>query len=141
MSNTLSRSFLHYVLLVDALLSGTTGLIQVLATGWLAGLLHLPAPLLLWSGLVLMVYASLVAYLAFRQDISRSLVWTVIVVNLLWAIDCLVLLASGWVDPNWLGIGWVMLQVMVVVVFAELQYIAIRRSATPLWLKQAEERT
>jgi hypothetical protein len=126
---TFPSQFLRYVLLADAILSGATGLLQVLFSGWLGALLELPVALLLWTGVVLVIYAAAVAYLAFHENLSRPMVWTVVAVNLLWAVDCVAILALGWVDPNMLGTGWILMQVAVVVIFAELQYIALRRSA------------
>ena len=130
MLNSFPSPFLRHVLLADAILSGATGLMQVLATDWLAGLLNLPALLLLWTGAVLVIYAGAVAYLGLYKQLSRPLVWTVIAVNLVWAVDCVALLVLGWVNPNVLGTGWILMQAVVVVVFAELQYIAMRRSAS-----------
>ena len=120
--------FLRQVLLVDAALSGATGLLQVFFTGWLAIFLNLPAPLLQWTGVVLILYAAAVALLGAYQQLSRPMVWAVITINMAWALAATGLLVFRWFDPNSFGIAWVLLQVVVVTVFAELQYVAIRRS-------------
>ena len=127
MSNVVTSRFLRQVLLADAALSGATGLLQVFLTAWLASLLNLPAALLLWTGVVLLAYAAAVASLSIYERLSRPLVWAVIAVNLAWAVGCVGLLVLGWVDPNALGVAWVLLQAVVVTVFAELQYLALRR--------------
>lgn len=49
--------------------------------------------------------------------------------NVLWAADCLILLASGWVAPTGLGIAFVLVQAVTVLAFADLQYLGLRRSA------------
>jgi hypothetical protein len=53
----------------------------------------------------------------------------VIVTNVLWAIDSALLAMSGWVEPNALGYAFIIMQALVVVAFAELQYVGLRRSA------------
>ena len=128
MQNPFPSQFLRYVLLADALLSGFTGLLQLLVTSWLANLLQLPATLLLWTGVILVAYACVVAYLAFSQRLTPVQVWAVITVNVVWAIDCVGLLMLGWVSPNAFGVAWILTQVIVVLIFAELQYSALRRS-------------
>ena len=46
--------------------------------------------------------------------------------------DCVILAFSGWVTPSGLGYAFILAQVVVVVAFAELQYVGLRRSiATP----------
>jgi hypothetical protein len=128
MFNPFPSLFLRRVLLADAVLSGATGLLQLLATAWLAGMLHLPAPLLQWTGLILVLYAAGVAYLGRSPRPARAGVWAVIAVNLLWAVACIGLLLLGVVSPNALGTSWVLMQAVVVVVFAGWQYLALRRS-------------
>ncbi|MCB1816142.1 MAG: hypothetical protein KDK04_31115, partial [Candidatus Competibacteraceae bacterium] len=69
-----------------------------------------------------------VALLGAYLQLSRPMVWAVITVNMAWALAATGLLVFRWFDPNSFGIAWVLLQVVVVTVFAELQYVAIRRS-------------
>jgi hypothetical protein len=56
-------------------------------------------------------------------------VWTVIAVNAIWAVDSMALLASGWMAPNHFGQALIVMQAVAVGVFAELQFIGLRRSA------------
>lgn len=126
-----SPPLLRIALLVDAVVSGATGLAMALAAGPGAGLLGLPEPLLRWAGLFLLPYAALLAWLARRDRLPRPLVWAIIGCNALWAIDCLLLLASGWVAPTTLGYVFVIGQAAVVAGFAELQYLGLRRMAAP----------
>ncbi len=53
-----------------------------------------------------------------------------LVTNVLWAVDSLMLLLSGWVAPNVLGYAFVVAQAVVVAVFAEIQYSGLRKEAT-----------
>lgn len=123
-----SSTFLRYVLFADAAATGATGLLMALAAPALAGVLRLPASLLFVAGLVLVPYAALVAYLATRDRLQASAVWALIVCNLLWGVDCAVVAFSGWVQPTALGYAFILMQVVVVAAFAELQYVGMRRS-------------
>ena len=124
--------FLRRVLVADALASGATGLLLALGADKLEGLLGLPAVLLLCAGLILLPSAAVLGMIAARPSVPRAALWAVIVCNALWAIDSIALLASGWVAPTGLGYGFVLAQALVVALFAELQYLGMRRSAAAL---------
>ena len=62
----------------------------------------------------------------------RAGVWAVIVLNVVWVANSLLLLASGWVAPALLGYAFVMGQAVVVAVLAELEFIGLRRAAAPV---------
>ena len=49
--------------------------------------------------------------------------------NVVWAIDSVVLLFTGWVAPNLLGYAFVVGQAAVVAVLADLEYVGLRRTA------------
>jgi hypothetical protein len=121
--------FLRNVLLADALVSGATGALMALAAGVLEPMLQVPATLLRVAGLALLPYAAFVALLARRDAPPRGLVWAVVACNALWAIDCVALLFTGWIDPSVLGVAFVLMQALVVAAFAELQVIGLRRHA------------
>ena len=130
LTNTPSRTspFLRRVVLADAATSGVTGLLMMLGAGFLAELLGMPAALLDYAGLVLLPFAALVAYLATRESLWRSAVWAVIACNALWAADSVLLLLTGWIEANKLGVAFVIAQALVVAVLAELEYVGLRRS-------------
>jgi hypothetical protein len=56
----------------------------------------------------------------------------VIAGNALWMLGSLVLLVDGPVAPNLLGEAFVAVQALAVGLFAELQYIGLRRSSVAL---------
>ncbi|RJF99873.1 hypothetical protein [Noviherbaspirillum saxi] len=129
MFNVQSPSFLRRVLLADAITGVATGLMLVFGADALESLLAIPAALLQSAGIVLLPLAGLIALLATRAQPPRIAVWAVIACNAMWTIDSFVLLLSGWIAPNSLGQGFIVLQAVVVAVFAELEYFALRKNA------------
>jgi len=121
--------FLRRALLLDAVASGATGALMLLAAHPVAELTHLPPGLLRWAGAALLPYAAFVAWLGLRDAPSRALVLAVIAINALWALDSAAILALGWVAPNALGTAFVLAQALVVASFAGLQAIALRGTA------------
>jgi hypothetical protein len=122
-------SFLRLALLADATVSGVTGLAMMLGAGVVDGLLGVPGELLRYAGLSLLPFAALVAFLATRESLSRPAAWAVVAYNALWAVDSIVLLASGWIAPTALGYAFIAFQALVVAIFAKLQYIGLRMAA------------
>lgn len=125
-NNDNSASFLRRTLLLDAAISGTTGLGMALAAPMLAALLRVPEPLLRYAGVSLLPFAALVFYLSFRW--TRGSVWSVIALNALWVAASVVVLVTGFLEPNALGYGFILAQAAAVAVFAELQYVGLRRA-------------
>jgi hypothetical protein len=122
-------AFLRNVLLADALVSGATGALMAGAAGVLEPILQVPAPLLRIAGLALLPYAAFVAMLARRDVLPSGAVWAVVACNAIWAVDCVALLLTGWIDPTLLGVAFILMQAVVVAAFAELQVIGLRRHA------------
>jgi hypothetical protein len=120
-------SFLRLVLAADALVSGATGLLMFAAANVLDPLLQIPAPLLRTVGLALVPYALAVGWLARREEVPRAAVWAVIACNAVYALECIGVLALGWIAPNALGVTFVLIQAVAVAAFAELQYVGLRK--------------
>lgn len=129
MHSTRPSPLLHYALLADALASGATGLLAFAGARALADLLGLPTALLRYAGLMLLPYAAFLLWLGTRASIAPRTVYAVVAVNALWAVDSVVLLASGWVAPTALGIGFVLLQALAVAGFAAAQAYGLRAEA------------
>jgi hypothetical protein len=119
--------FLRRALLADAVISGGTGILMAASAGFVDGLLGLPAVLLREAGILLLPFAALVGWLATRERPPLGAVKTVIVVNGAWVAASLLLLVSGWVAPTLLGYAFVIAQALVVAVFAELQFMGLRK--------------
>jgi hypothetical protein len=124
--------FLRRTILADAVFSGASALLLSLGAGALAPLLNLPEALLRETGLFLIAYAALVGWLGTRPSIPKALPWIVIAGNAAWTLASIALLFSGAVTPNLLGEAAVAMQAIVVGVFAEMQYIGLRKSGGAL---------
>jgi hypothetical protein len=127
-SFTTPSPLLRKALLADALLSGFTGLALAFAAAPLSTPLGLAVGLLRWSGIILVPFAAFVARLATRERLQRPVVFAVVACNALWALDSVLLLVTGWVEPTILGEVFVVAQATVVAVLAELEFIGLRRS-------------
>ena len=120
--------FLRQALLADAVTTAACALLMVAAAGPLASLLGLPAGLLRAAGLILIPFAAFLGMLALREEVPRVAVWAVIIANAAWTLDSLLLLVSGWVQPTAAGIAFVIAQAAFVAMYAELQFVGLRRS-------------
>jgi hypothetical protein len=122
-----SSSLLRRVLLADAAISGATGVLMLGGADILASLLEVPAPLIRYSGLLLLPFAAMVLYFARAESLSRGRVWTVIMMNASWVAASFLVLLTGWINPNVLGVTFVVVQALAVGGLAEFQYTALRR--------------
>jgi len=119
---------LKWALLGDGIASAASGLLMLAGADMLDELTGLPTGLLRYAGLFLLPYAALVGWMGLRPRPPRWLVWTVVVGNLAWTVESALLLLSGWVQPTAYGIAFVLAEAAVVALFAELQFIGLRRS-------------
>ena len=121
-------SFLRRALIADAVFSGVAALGFTFGAGAFAPLFNLPEMLLREVGLFLIVYAAFVGWLGTRQTMMKALVLIVITGNAAWTLASIALLFSGAVSPNLFGMAMVVAQAIATGVFAELQYIGLRKS-------------
>jgi hypothetical protein len=124
-----SQALLRRALQLDGVASGAMGLAFLAGGGQLDSLLGLPAAFLYGVGAFLVPYAAALFFLATRPEINRTAAWIVVAGNVLWALDSVVLLATGWHDVTLLGEVIVLAQAAAVAGFAALQYAGLRRSA------------
>ena len=134
MSNQIQPSvFLRRVLMADALVSAVVGVVMALGAAALQGPLGLPNSLLMLAGVALFPYAAYVLWLARRSAVPRAAVWVPIVLNIGWAIECLFIVFGGGASPTLLGEAFIAVQVVTVLVFAELEFVGLsRRSEAPV---------
>jgi len=131
-------NFLRYVLFADAATCAACGLLLSVGGGFLENLLGLSASLMLYTGLSLFPFAAFLVYAATRKSISKTFIWLIVGLNLLWTIDSFLLLASGYVAPTATGYAFVIFQAIGVLIFADLEFIGLRR-AEVIALKDAKE--
>ncbi|HEY0851716.1 MAG TPA: hypothetical protein VGD96_17515 [Bradyrhizobium sp.] len=121
-------SFLRRALLADAVFSGVSAVGLTFGAGVFAALFSLPEVFLREVGLFLIAYAAFVGWLGTRQTMMKVLVLIVIIGNAAWTLGSIALLFSGAVSPNLPGMVMVGAQAIATGVFAELQYIGLRKS-------------
>lgn len=125
-----ASTFLRRALLADAIFSGVAALGFTFGAGAFASMFNLPEALLRETGLFLIAYAALVGWLASRASVARPLVLLVVVGNAAWTVGSIALLFSGAVSPNIGGELMVVAQAIATGVFAELQYVGLRKSGS-----------
>jgi uncharacterized protein YjeT (DUF2065 family) len=124
-----SSILLRRALLADAVFSGVGALAMTLDANLFASLLQLPEALLRETGLFLIAYTALVGWLATRPSVPKALIMLVVAGNAVWTLASFALLLSGAVSPNVFGEIVVVAQAIATGIFAELQYMGLRRSA------------
>ena len=125
-----ASQLLRRALLADAVFSGISAVVMTLDAAALAPLFNLPEALLRETGLFLIAYTALVGWLASRGAVPKALVLMVVVGNAAWTVASIALLLSGAVSPNLLGVVMVVAQAIATGVFAELQFIGLRKSVS-----------
>ena len=123
-----ASTFLRRALLADAIFSGAAALGFTFGAGAFATLFNLPEALLRETGLFLIAYTALVGWFAARAAVPKPLVMLVVVGNAAWTVGSIALLLSGAVSPNIAGELMVVAQAIATGVFAELQYVGLRKS-------------
>ncbi|MGY3549595.1 hypothetical protein ACVWZ4_004961 [Bradyrhizobium sp. USDA 4472] len=125
-----ASTFLRRALLADALFSGVAALGFTVGAGTFATVFNLPEALLRETGLFLIAYTALVGWLASRTVVPKPLVLLVVVGNAAWTVGSIAVLFSGTVSPNLAGELMIMAQAIATGVFAELQYVGLRKSGS-----------
>jgi hypothetical protein len=119
---------LRLALLTDATLTAVAGLALLLAAAPLGALLELPAAALRIAGVIFVPFGAFAGWLGTRPRVNRPLVFVVIVLNALWAMDSVLLMLTGWVQTTTLGESFVIAQAIFTGVMAEVEFLGLRRS-------------
>lgn len=114
------------VLWLDAAGCAAMGLVLSVAPGAVAALTGLPSGLLLPVGLLLIPVALLMALAAWLRPTPRSLLLVLVAGNAAWVAASLLVLALGLVEPNGLGIAFVLAQAAWVAALTVLEAGALR---------------
>jgi hypothetical protein len=127
-NQTEPAGLLRHAILSNGIFCGVSGIILLLAAGPLATLLGIPAPLALrGTGFVLGCYGVALFFLAGQQRINPKLALAVILLDVIWVIDSIVLLLSGWLPLTTAGMWIIGILALIVAGFAEVQYLGLRR--------------
>ncbi len=125
----MTTQFLRQVLAADAVTGAAAGLVMVAGADVLAPLLQLNRDILFYAGIAMAPFVVMLTWLAMQPQPPRTGVMTIVVLNALWVIGSIALIVTGIEQPNLLGYGFVIAQAVAVGVFAELEYIALKRLA------------
>lgn len=120
---------LRITLRVDAAASGVSGAGLLALPGLHEDLFGFPAALALPTGLFLLLFAVALWVTAARRTINPRAVAAIIALNGLWVAGSVVVIVTGLPPLTTLGIGYVALQAVAVAVFAELEFVGLRRVA------------
>ncbi len=129
---TASWSLLRRALLADGVISGATGTLLFLGASPLGGVLGLNEALLRTAGFSLLPFAAFLVYLAAREHTPSWLIRGVVAINVLWVLDSVLLLVTGWAEPTLWGYLFTGGQALAVAAFAGLEYVGLRRSSVAL---------
>lgn len=120
--------FLRRVLQADALASGLSGALLIVAAKPLAAFIGVGLPLpLIVTGVFLVLYAGGLLQQAVQPSLSRSFVKAVIVINIAWVLGSGLLLLTDWVSLTLAGKWGVAIVADLVAIFAGLQFYGLRR--------------
>jgi hypothetical protein len=122
------QDFLGYVLWADAISCLVCGILQVALTGPLSSYFGLSENLLMGTGVFLLVYGAVVAFLATRKQVPGAIIGLLIVGNIAWGVLAVATLLGGDARITLLGKGYVTAQALTVLILAQLQYLLIRRA-------------
>ena len=117
---------LKKVLYLDAAMSGAAGVLMVAGSAVLAPLLEIPAGLLFWAGLALAPFVALLVLTARSAEISRLMLFDIVLVNALWVVASFAIMLAGLVQPNVFGIAFISIQALAVAGLTALQFAGLR---------------
>jgi uncharacterized membrane protein YesL len=121
-------SLLTKVLRADGVFALVSGAVLILAAGPIAGLIELSFPLALAiAGVLFIGYGALLLYFAGREPENRRVARIAIVLNVLWAIGSYAGVIFGWFPVNSAGNWAIILAAEAVIIFAILEFVALRR--------------
>jgi hypothetical protein len=119
---------LRFALRLDAAASGALGLLAVGAATPLYGLLGPTTGMLRGTGAFLVVYALVLVLVAARPTIPRPAAWAVVIGNCAWVLGSIGAVVAGRDTFTTLGVAMVLAQAAAVAVFADLQWLGLRRA-------------
>jgi hypothetical protein len=126
--NNQGSNLLKNALRGNALFSGTSGLIALLAAQSLTAFTGIEPPIIfVLLGIVLILYAVDLWWITSRETINRRFAWAAIILDVLWVVGSIAILLFGWLPLTVAGSWTIVLLAEVVAIFAVLQYFGLRR--------------
>jgi hypothetical protein len=119
---------LRFALRLDAAGSGALGLLGLAAAAPLADLLGMTTGVLRGTGAFFVAYALALVFLAARPAIPRAAAWAAVVGNSAWALGSIGAAVAGRDEFTTLGVAVVLAQAAAVALFADLQWVGLRRA-------------
>lgn len=126
----MSATFLRRVLAIDAIGAAVSAVALIAASSTIAPLLGLPASLIESVGIAFVPFAAFVGWLATRETPPAAGVWAVILLNVLWVVESLLVAAGTWFQPNGVGVAVIVVQALGIATLAELEYVGLRKLRT-----------
>lgn len=117
---------LKHLLLLDAVSCAGMGALLLIGAPPIEAWTSIPSGLLIAAGILLLPTALFMALIAARHSGNAAAVWTVVLGNAGWVAASLVVVAAGPIQPNALGIAFILTQAAFVAVLALLEYAVIR---------------
>jgi hypothetical protein len=125
-----SPGLLARVLRADGVFAALSGAILSVGASAVAKLIELETPLALTIlGVVLLSYGGMLLYFANKESYNRRIGWLAIELNMIWVVGSYVSLLLGLFPVNTAGKWAIAIIAEVVLVFAVLEYVAIRRQS------------
>ncbi len=116
-------------LVADAVICGALAALALAAAGPLADAMDLPVTLIRGAGIVLLPYIAYLAFIVSRNLLTTATIRVAVLVNILWAVGCAVVLLSGQVEPNALGVAFILVQAAGVLVIGAVQHLGAREAS------------
>jgi hypothetical protein len=125
--STEKASLLKKAILGNAVFSFLSGLFLTLTAGPAAAFLGVSSAVIQPIGVVLLLYAPILFWLANQAPINKTLAWIVIELDILWVIGSAVLIFSSLMPLTIAGKWAIAFVADIVAVFAIVQYLGVRR--------------
>jgi hypothetical protein len=119
---------LRLALRLDALISLAAGAATLALPSSVAAEVGAPSAAVTAVGVFMLGYGLLAGVLGACRRLPRWLVLVVVVGNAVWAIDSLLLFATGWIGPSPFGVALIVAQAVLVAFLSALQGAGLRRS-------------
>jgi hypothetical protein len=122
-------NLLRIALRADAIFCIAAGAIGLAAAQPLSALLGIQPPLALSIlGAIVALYGVFLLYTAAQAQVSRRIVVTALVLDIVWVIDSAVLLYTGWLPLTSAGMWTIGLVALAAAAFGELKFFGLWRT-------------